>query len=619
MARTRFTDPAVSTPLSSLPAAALRAVWKEGYGRSQLQRDVVAGVLVGVIALPLAMALAIAVGAPPQQGLYTAIVAGFLNALLGGSRTQVVGPTAAFIVVLAPLQHQYGLGGLLVAGMLAGVMLVGLGLLRLGRLIEYIPFPVTTGFTAGIAFVIAVLQLKDLFGLEFSQPAQHATERLAAMWGARGTWKPAELGIGLVTLGVLFVPRLPPKWVKLPAWVHVVPAPVVALPLAAVAAFLVGHWFPSIHLDTIGSRFQTVVDGVAVVGIPRLPPAPIWPWSAGGPDGATLELTLGLVRQLFPSAFAIAMLGAIESLLSAVVADGMARTRHDPDAELLALGVANVVTPFFGGIAATGALARTASNFRFGGRTPVAAMVHAVTVLLAIVLLAPALSYLPMASLAALLLIVAWNMSDLEHVVHTLKVAPKSDVLVLLTCFTLTVVFDMVVAVTTGVVLASMLFMRRMATTTRGRFVSTELPRALPEGVTLYDVTGPLFFGAAERAMGAIRAIGADVRVVLFRLEQVLTVDVTGLVAIESVLDELAHHGIKVILVGIPPPAKEMFLKAGLVPEEGKLAYAQTMDEALALVGARLPRYRRLRHEPVRLHVLTKHRRALARKPKPLE
>jgi SulP family sulfate permease len=367
MGRTRFVEANTELPLSSLPASALRAVFRDGYSRDQFKHDVTSGFLVGVIALPLAMALSIAVGAPPQQGLYTAIIAGFVTPLLGGSRLQVVGPTAAFIVVLAPLQAQHGLGGLLVAGAMAGLILIGIALLRLGRLIEFIPFPVTTGFTAGIAVVIALLQVKDLFGLKLANNPEHFSDRLEAMWAARGSVNPAELVIGLVTLAVLLLPRTPAKVLKLPEWFAKVPMPLVALPVAALAAVALTWLVPGFHVDTIGTRFHSVLDGLVVKGIPRVPPLPMLPWNAPGPDGAPMVFDLHLVRTLLPSAFTIAMLGAIESLLSAVVADGMARTRHDPDSELLALGVSNVLTPFFGGIPATGAIARTASNFRFGG------------------------------------------------------------------------------------------------------------------------------------------------------------------------------------------------------------------------------------------------------------
>lgn len=614
MARTRFTDIAATQPLSSLPFAALRAVFREGYSLQQFKQDVTAGFLVGVIALPLAMALAIAVGVPPQAGLYTAIVAGFVTPLLGGSRLQVVGPTAAFIVILAPLYARQGLGGLLVSGLLAGVLLIALGALRLGKLIEYIPFPVTTGFTAGIATVIAFLQLKDLFGLQLASSPEHFADRLTAMWSARGTANGHELLIGLLTLAVLLLPRLPERHLqKLPAFIKKVPAPLLALPIGALVAFALQHLWPGFTVETIGTRFHSVIEGVRVDGIPRALPSLVLPWNAPGPDGQPLGLSLTVVRNLLPSAFTIAMLAAIESLLSAVVADGMARTRHDPDSELMALGVGNLLTPFFGGIPATGAMARTASNFKFGGRSPLSAMTHAVTVLLAIVLLAPALAYLPMASLAALLLLVAWNMSEIEHFMHTIKVAPKSDVAVLLTCFFLTVVFDMVIAVTAGVLLASILFIRRMATTTAGTlsFDHASLPGPLPKGVVVYDLVGPLFFGAAERAMGAIRAIDSSVKVLLFNMEQVITIDVTGLVALEGVLEEMAHHGIKVILVGVPPASRALFKRAGLEPVPGKLAFCDDLEAAYALLGAKLHSYERQSTGPIRLHVLNRHKLAI--------
>ncbi len=575
-----------------------------------------AGFLVGIVALPLAMALAIAVGVAPQAGLYTAIVAGFLTALLGGSRIQVVGPTAAFIVVLAPLYARFGMAGLLVSGLLAGLLLIGMGLLRLGRLIEFIPFPVTTGFTSGIATVIAVLQFKDFFGLRMEHPPEHFFERVWALVEARHTASLPAFLFGFATLLILLMPRLPKRWLaRLPRAVRKIPAPLLALPLAGIAAWAVGQ-FAGLQVETIGSRFHTLVDGRVVEGIPRVPPLPMWPWHAPGPGGQALAFNLGTLRLLLPSAFAVAMLGAIESLLSAVVADGMARTRHDPDAELMALGVANVITPFFGGIPATGAIARTATNFRFGGRTPVAAMVHALTILLAILLLAPLVRFLPMASLAALLLLVAWNMSEVEHFRHTLKVAPRSDVAVLLTCFVLTVVFDMVIAVSVGVVLASLLFMRRMATLTEGHIAEPDhraLPGPMPEGVVIYDLVGALFFGATERAMGAIRAIGGEVRVIVFRMEQVPTVDVTGIVAMEGVLEEMARQGIKVILVGLRPSVRQVFEKAGIRPRADQLAMCASMLEAFQTMHARIHPLRRLEPGALRFHVLHRHKAMLGR------
>jgi len=608
LARTRFQDPSTTVPLRALPAAALRAVLAEGYSRRQFKRDLTSGFLVGIVALPLAMALAIAVGVPPQQGLYTAIIAGFITALLGGSRIQVAGPTAAFIVVLAPLYVKFGLSGLLMSGLLAGLMLIGMGLLRMGKLIEFIPFPVTTGFTSGIAIVIAVLQVKDLLGLKLDHVPDHFMERLGAMGRAWNTVSPWELLISLGTLAILLIPRLPKRrLVRLPKLLRKIPAPLLALPLAAVSAWLLGRWIPGFAVDTIGSRFHTVVNGHLVAGIPQVLPSFLWPWNASGVDGQTMGLSLGTVRMLLPSAFAVAMLGAIESLLSAVVADGMARTRHDPDAELLALGVGNVIAPFFGGIPATGAIARTATNFRFGGRTPVAAMAHALTILLAILLLAPLISFLPMASLAALLLLVAWNMSEAEHFLHTIRVAPKSDVAVLLTCFFLTVVFDMVIAVTVGIVLASLLFMRRMATVAEGHVSHPDhraLPGPLPEGVVIYDLSGPLFFGAAERALNAMRAIAADVRVIIFRMEQVPSADVSGLVAMEGVLREMERQNIKAIFVGLHGQALRVFERGGLRDKEGEVAFCSTMVDAFKVMNAKLHTYKRRNLGPISFQVL---------------
>ncbi|MDP1832982.1 MAG: C4-dicarboxylic acid transporter DauA [Geothrix sp.] len=608
MARTRFQDPSSTVPLRALPAAALRAVLAEGYSGHQFKRDLTAGFLVGIVALPLAMALAIAVGVPPQQGLYTAIIAGFITALLGGSRIQVAGPTAAFIVVLAPLYARFGLSGLLMSGLLAGLMLIGMGLLRMGKLIEFIPFPVTTGFTSGIATVIAALQIKDLFGLKLDHTPEHFLERLGAMVSAAHTASPWEFLIGLGTLAILLSPRLPKRWlVRLPRMLRKIPAPLLALPLVALGAWALGRWIPGFSVDTIGSRFHTMVDGRMVAGIPQVLPSFMWPWAAPGTDGLSLGLNLGTIRMLLPSAFAIAMLGAIESLLSAVVADGMARTRHDPDAELIALGVGNVLVPFFGGIPATGAIARTATNFRFGGRTPIAAMTHALTILLAILALAPLIRFLPMASLAALLLLVAWNMSEAEHFLHTVRVAPKSDVAVLLTCFFLTVVFDMVIAVTVGIMLASLLFMRRMASVSEGHVSHPDhraLPGPLPEGVVIYDLSGPLFFGAAERALNALRAIGTEVKVIIFRMEQVPSADVTGLVAMEGVLREMARQNIKAIFVGLHGQARDVFERGGLRDKPEEVAFCATMVEAFHIMQAKMHTYRRRNLGPIRFQVL---------------
>jgi len=405
------------------PAFAMREALAAGYSRADLRADILAGLVVGVVALPLSMALAIASGVPPQHGIYTAIVGGTVIALLGGSRTQVSGPTAAFVVVLSPIATRFGVGGLLLATIMAGMILIVLGIARMGRLIQYIPYPVTAGFTAGIAVVIATLQLKDVLGLTVAHMPEHYLERLTALLAAAPTARAGSVAIAAVTMTILLVwPRIDKR----------LPSPLVALAIAGAAAWVLGRVAPAYAVETIATRFSYELSGVRHPGIPPLPPLPLLPWHLPGPDGQSLALTVDVLRQLAPSAFAIAMLGAIESLLSAVVADGMAGTKHDPDAELVAQGLGNMVAPFFGGIAATGAIARTATNVRAGGRSPIAAVVHAAFLLLATLLLAPLVGYLPMPALGALLVVVAWNMSDAKHCIHVVRVAPKSDVVVLL-------------------------------------------------------------------------------------------------------------------------------------------------------------------------------------------
>jgi SulP family sulfate permease len=593
MARTRYRADVGGLATKDLPAAALRAVLREGYGWRELRSDLLAGLTVGVVALPLAMALGIAVGVAPQNGLYTAIVAGGVVALLGGSRTQVTGPTAAFIVVLVPIVTKFGLAGLLISGILGGLILIGLGLGRLGRFIELMPHPVTTGFTAGIATVIATLQLKDVLGVQLAAVPGDVAGRLHAIWQARATISVAEVGIAALTLALLLgVPRLTRR----------VPAPLIALPVAAIAAVVLAHAVPGHAVATIASRFHAVLPGGRVVeGVPPLPPLPMLPWHAPGPGGAPLVLSLGTLRELLSAGFAVAMLGGIESLLSAVIADGMAGTRHDPDAELLALGIGNVVAPFFGGIPATGAIARTATNIRSGARSPFASIVHALTVLAAVLALAPLIGRLPMASLAALLLVVAWNMSEAKHFAHVLRVAPRSDTLVLLTCFALTVLFDMVVAVSVGIVLAALLFMRRMAELTQARLTGpgpeageaggpSALPAALAGKVAIYEIAGPLFFGAAQRAMASLGAISGQVQVVVIRLDAVPTMDATGLVALESALAALTKQGCVAVLAGLQQQPAELLERAGFRHKPWRLMMradlASALEAAQDVVGA---------------------------------
>ncbi|MEW6282701.1 MAG: SulP family inorganic anion transporter [Candidatus Eremiobacterota bacterium] len=541
---------------------ALRTTLSEGYGAADLRADVLAGVVVGVVALPLSMALSIAVGLPPQHGLYTAVVAGIVAALLGGCKFQVSGPTAAFIVVLAPIFSQHGLTGLLAAGLLAGVMLVVMGLGGLGNLIQFIPYPVTTGFTTGIAIVIATLQLKDVLGLSVARMPDDYVGKLAALWDARFSFHPQELAVAAVTLGLLLgVPRVLKK----------IPAPLVALSLVSLGAAALHHADPAFSVATIGTRFG---------GIPSTLPTPALP-----------DFSFDLLRKIFPAAFAIAALGAIESLLSAVIADSLTGTRHEPNSELVALGLANVLCPVFAGIPATGALARTATNIRFGARSPVSAVVHALVVLLSILLLSPLVAFVPMAALAALLLLVAWNMSEVRNFLGVVRIAPRSDVAVLLTCCALTVFLDMMVAVSVGFVLAAVLFMRRMAELTSIRvqldMTQEEKLADLPPGVALYEVNGPLFFGAAQKAMGAAAGIRtAPFKVVVMPLGKVPTIDATGLVALENAIRSLGRHGKTVVLAGPLPSPDILFDRARLTAHHRNLKIAENLSTALILAEA---------------------------------
>jgi SulP family sulfate permease len=535
-------------------AFALRAIAKRGYDGADLRADVVAGLVLGLVALPLSMALAIAAGAPPEYGLYTAIVAGIVIALTGGSMHTVSGPTAAFVVLLIPVTAEFGLAGLFVATAMAGLIMVTMGLLGLGRLIQFVPHPVTTGFTAGIAVVIAVLQLGDFLGLGTLE-GERIWDRLADLFGRLNEIRWPDVVVGLVTMVVLlFWPRL----------VRRVPAPLVALVLATLVGVL---------LDMTGNTVATIQSDFG--GVPGRLPRPTVPWSG---------LSISEISDLAPTALAIALLGAIESLLCAVVADGMAGGRHDPDAELVGLGLGNIVAPFFGGFAATGAIARTATGIRAGGRTPIAVVIHSLFLLAAMLALAPLLGYIPMAAMAGLLLVVAWNMSDVGHFARIMRIAPRSDVAVLLICFGLTVAFDMVVAVSVGVVLAALLFMRRMVEISGARLVGGpegHTVAGLPPGVVFYDVAGPLFFGAAEKALEALTVVGDGVHTVIMDLEDVPAIDATGLVALESSITRLNGSGIKVVLSGVRPQPRRALDKAGFKDRPGLLEITDDTDTTL--------------------------------------
>jgi len=560
---------------------ALRKRFEEGYSLSDLRSDLMSGIVVGMIAIPLGMALAIASGVPPQHGLYTVIIGGAVVALLGGSRFQVTGPTAAFVVLLAPVAHKFGLGGLLLSGLIAGTILVLMGFARLGKMIQFIPYPVTTGFTSGIAVVIATLQFKDFFGLQISEMPERFLEKVMALINARGTITLAELSIGLSTLFFLiFWPKINKK----------IPAPLIVLTTISILAVLLKKWIPGFEVATIGSRFSFDLREVVGHGVPQAIPHFDFPWNFGVAGSSPLKLSLETLESLLPSAFAIAMLGAIESLLSAVVADGMSHTKHDPDAELVALGIGNILCPFFGGIAATGAIARTATNIRFGAKSPLSAFFHALFTLAVVVLLAPLVSYLPMAALAALLMLVAYNMSEVKHFFHILKVAPRSDVMVLLICFFLTVVFDMVIGVTVGVVLAALLFMKRMAEVTESHTLSNGSKRIfsnrpIPNDIVVYEIDGPLFFGAAEKAAGTLTGITDNIRGIIFLMDEVPAMDVTGLVAFESAIQKLLNGQRKIYLVGLRHQPRELINKSELASRGAEIHFSESVDGALEAMG----------------------------------
>lgn len=519
---------------------AMRGVRQRGYGRDDAKADLLAGVITGVVALPLSMALAIAAGAPPQHGLFTAIVAGIVIALAGGSMHSVSGPTAAFVVLLAPVTAEYGFAGLAVASLMAGVIMLVMGLAKLGKLIQFIPHPVTTGFTAGIGVVIAFLQLGDVLGVG-PISGEHIWDRLAALAGRLGDVRWQEVMLAVVTIGII---------VGFPRFSRRVPSPLVALVVAAVLGAVLTA--SGQEVATIGTRFG---------GIPAVPPLPRFPWSGGGID-------LTVVRALLGPALAIALLGAIESLLCAVVADGMTGARHDSDAELIGLGLGNIVAPFFGGFAATGAIARSATAIRAGARTPLAVVVHSVVILIAMLALAPLLGALPMAAMGALLLVVAWNMSDVGHFLRILRTAPRSDVMVLLVCFGLTVAFDMVIAVGVGVVLAAFLFMRRMIEISGATLVGAQHPHAeglIEPGTVHYEIAGPLFFGAAQKALEALTTVDHGVHTVIIDLSDVPAIDATGLVALESALEHLHRSNVAVRIVEVRPQPLRALTKAGIV------------------------------------------------------
>ncbi|MBN7827202.1 C4-dicarboxylic acid transporter DauA [Bowmanella dokdonensis] len=550
-----------------------------GYGLASFRRDLIAGLTVGIIAIPLAMALAIASGVAPQHGLYTAIIGGFVIALCGGSRLSISGPTAAFVVLLYPLANQYGLSGLLLATLGAGLILILMASLRLGRFIEYIPEPVTLGFTAGIAVVIATLQINDLLGLGIENLSGHYFEKLAQLAGGLAGFHWPSLLLAVFTLSVLVLwPRL-----KLP-----VPGHLPALVLATLAAFVMNQ--AGMQLDTIGSRFSYLLpDGTAGFGIPPLLPRFEWPWLNGEAGAAGVSFNWQLLRDLLPAAFAIAMLGAIESLLCAVVLDGMTGKRHSANSELLGQGIGNVITPFFGGITATAALARSAANYRAGAVSPVAAMIHALVVLAALILLSHILAYLPMSAMAALLLMVAWNMSEAPKAVHLLKTAPRADILVFLTCFSLTVALDMVIAITAGILLSAILFVKQMAEMTRLSDISQHpklVDRQLPLAWSVFKINGPLFFAAADRIFGELSMLCEKNKGFILYLDGVTILDAGGLSALNKLISQCTKQQTQILIADLQFQPLRTLARAGIQPIPGVLSFHPSLAHALQSLDA---------------------------------
>lgn len=546
----------------------------EPYNLTRLWRDVLAGITVGIIAIPLAMALAIASGVAPQYGLYTAIVGGFVIALTGGSRFSISGPTAAFVVVLYPIAQSYGLAGLLMATFLSGLLLVAMAYARLGRFIEYIPESVTLGFTGGIAIVIATLQLKDFFGLTFQVMPEHYVDKVWLLFTSISQFDGPSVLTALVTLAImLYWPRLKTG----------VPPHLPAVILASL--FCVYLTSAGYHVDTIGSRFSYLMpDGSTGMGIPPYLPGFAWPWEQPGPGGQPLEFSWSLAVSLLPSAFAIAMLGAIESLLCAVVLDGMGGKRHSANSELLGQGLGNIIAPFFGGITATAAIARSTANLKAGAQSPVAAMVHSLVVLLGLVALASLLAYLPMPAMAALLIVVAWNMSEAPKSLHLVKHAPVPDIAVFLTCLLLTVFFDMVIAITAGVLLAAILFVNEMAAMTKITDISgnkklVDVP--LPERWAVLKINGPLFFAAADRAFGEISAIMAELDGVILYMDGVTLLDAGGVAAMNKLVAYAASEGKQVIVADLQFQPLKTLARAKVEPVAGVTTFYPTLNEAI--------------------------------------
>lgn len=536
---------------------------REGYTRQKFFNDLLAGIIVGIVALPLAIAFGIASGVKPEQGIFTAIVAGFIISALSGSRVQIGGPTGAFIIIVFDIIQRFGYDGLAIATLMAGALLIVMGLARFGGVIKFIPYPVTVGFTSGIALIILLGQIRDLLGLKVDQIPSGFFEKIVTYGENIGSLSFSASLIGIGTILIIYL------W---PRVTHRIPGSLIAI-LATTA--LVSLF--DLPVATIGSRFGDVP---TTLPIPHLPPLPDW----------------DRLKQLFSPALTIAILAGIESLLSAVVADGMIEGRHRSNMELIAQGVANLVAPLFGGIPATGAIARTATNVKNGGRSPIAGIVHAVTLLLILLFFGKWAVMIPMPALAGILVIVAWNMSE-AHLFIKLLNGPRGDVLVLLSTFGLTVLIDLTVAIQVGMVLAAFLFMQRMASVTQVGFITDELrdsedemsddPKSLsyrkvPDGVEVFEINGPFFFGAADKFKNALGEISSPPKVLILRMRHALTLDATALQALETVLARAKRNGTQLVLSGVHAQPLVVMKQSGFLDCIGDENVFDDIDPSLA-------------------------------------
>ena len=517
-----------------------------------MKNNLLSGLTVGIIALPLSMALAIATGVPPELGLYTAIIAGIFAALFGSSKVNISGPTAAFIVILIPIVQEFGITGLLLCGLLSGIILIIIGALKLGTLIELIPYPVTVGFTSGIAVVIATFQIKDFFGLTIENFNGHYLDKIYLIFTSFHTLDFAEFFIGFLTLALLIL------WQKTKSKI---PSALIALTTTTLMVTFLNIYFPFLDISTIHSTFTYKIGDLQGNGIPPVPLQFSLPWAFLKLE----EINLDLLLKLLPHAIAIAILGALESLLCAVISDGMTGNKTNPNKELIGQGITNIMVPFFGGIPATAAIARTVVNIKSGATSKFSSVIHGIFILLAISFFSTYLSYLPMASLSALLLMVAWNMSEVKHFVNILKVAPKDDVYVLLTCFFLTVLFDMQIAVAIGIGLASILFIKRTIDLYSIELVNTKnltTQHEISKDISIYDINGPMFFGAAQSALKTLLNTNEDTNIVILNMKNVTLIDMTAMVALKSIIDIFNDKNKKLIFCGLNSRIEKKLEKA---------------------------------------------------------